>query len=436
MNIAVVGGGLTGLSAGYELSKAGHKVVIFEKEERLGGQAGTFEIGGERLEVFYHHIFTNDVDIISLLEELELDHRLEWIPSKVGIFNKGSIFNFVSPLDLLRFSPLPIWDRLRLGLLSLHLQQSRNWHRFEGITAEEWITRYAGQKIYDAVWGPLLRGKFGTSHSEVGMVWFWGKMRLRFGSRGRAMQRESLGYLNGSFGALTGALAEKIESNGGEVRLEASIRRIVTDEKRVTGVLVGRKRTPEPFDAVVATVPSFSFLKMAPDLPDDYSERLKAARYQGAACLVLTLNRPLLDDIYWLNIADPSIPFVAAIEHTNFISPSRYGDKHIVYLSNYLSAGSRLYRMKAEELLEHYIPHLRKLNPIFHQSWVEEVHLFRDDSAQPIVTTNYSERIPSMETPISNLYLANTTQIYPEDRGMNYSVRLGRQVAELVTDKR
>jgi hypothetical protein len=86
-----------------------------------------------------------------------------------------------------------------------------------------------------------------------------------------------------------------------------------------------------------------------------------------------------------------------------------------------------------DELLTEYLPHLRKINPEFDLGWIEERYLFREEAGQPIITTNYSSRIPDHSTPISHLYLANTTQIYPEDRGMNYSVRLGRKVARLVS---
>ena len=72
MKIGVIGGGLTGLTAAYELAKEGHEVVLFEREAYLGGQASTFEVAGARLERYYHHIFTGDKDIIALIEELGL----------------------------------------------------------------------------------------------------------------------------------------------------------------------------------------------------------------------------------------------------------------------------------------------------------------------------------------------------------------------------
>jgi len=148
---------------------------------------------------------------------------------------------------------------------------------------------------------------------------------------------------------------------------------------------------------------------------------------------VLVLDRPL-SHVYWLNIADRAVPFVAVIEQTNFIGPEHYGGNHIAYIANYLARQDRLFSLKDTELLEEYLPHLRKINPQFDRSWIKEWHYHREEAAQPVIATHYSQRIPPFQTPYKNLYLANTTQIYPEDRGTNYSVRLGRQMAKLLME--
>ena len=201
---------------------------------------------------------------------------------------------------------------------------------------------------------------------------------------------------------------------------------------KATGLRAGGQEYQ--FDLIIATVPSPIFLGMVPELPSDYAEKLADVRYQGAVVLAMTLKRQLTH-IYWMNISDPAIPFIALVEHTNFVDPSVYGGKHILYVSNYLSLDSPLYSVNKEELLAHYLPHIQKFNPEFGEDWIEELFLFRDDAGQPVIGTNYSSRVPEHKTPITNLYLANTTQIYPEDRGMNYSVRLGRDVAKLVISK-
>lgn len=435
MNIAIIGAGVAGLAAAYRLSQDGHQVTLFERGLEIGGQVATFKVSGERLEKYYHHIFTSDGDIIRLLDDLGLSADLQWRESKVGLYHGGRIYDFVTPKDLLSFSPLSLINRLRLGFVTLYLRRYKNWRKLEGTTAAQWIRRYAGQRNHDVVWGPLLRGKFGERAPEIGMVWFWGKIFLRFASRSRGMQKELLGYLAGSFGRMVDVLGERITEAGGKILTNTAVERILTEDGRAVGLqTTGAAAGTYHHDAIIATVPSPAFLKIAPPLPEDYAEKLRKARYQTAVVLILVLNRPL-SHIYWLNISDPETPFVAAIEQTNFIDPSRYGGKHIVYLSNYLGMDSPLYGLDREELLARYLPSISKINPRFEPSWIEECHLFRDPAGQPIITTNYSAQIPQHRTPIPGLYLANTTQIYPEDRGMNYSIRLGLEVSKLINGR-
>jgi protoporphyrinogen oxidase len=423
----VLGGGLTGLTAAYELAKRGHEILLWEKAPYLGGQASTFEVEGTPLERYYHHIFTGDVDMMDLIEELGLSDRMFWLASKVGFFREGQIYDFVTPLDLLRFRPLPFGQRIRAGLVTLYLQRFGDWRDLEDFTAQDWIRRYAGEQAYEVIFAPLLRAKFGEYFEQVTMAWLWSKFKDRVGSRSKGMTKELLGYMEGSFQPFIDTLAARIREMGGRILANTPVDRLTIEGLKIRSVTAGGVW---PVDQVIATVPSFVFLEIAPDLPEEYASRLREVTYQSALCLVLKMKRSL-SRIYWLNISDPAIPFVGAIEHTNLIPAEEYNGKHILYLSNYVSRGDPLYGVSAEELFAHYIPSLKKINPAFAEDWVEEMWLFREDAAQPIITCGYSRRVPAYQTPVQGLYLANTTQIYPQDRGMNYSVRLGKVVSEL-----
>ena len=427
MNIGVLGGGLAGLTAAYQLSKRGHQVLLFESEPYLGGQASTFEIEGKRVERYYHHIFTGDVDMVDLIEKLGLSERMQWLTSKVGFFYEGEIYDFVTPLDLLRFEPLGFGDRIRAGLITLYLQRFGDWRELEEFTAQEWMRRYAGRQAYEVIFAPLLRAKFGEYFDQVTMSWLWSKFKDRVGSRSKGMTRELLGYMDGSFQPFIDALADGITSRGGRILTGTPVECLTIEDLSVKEVIAGDSW---PVDKVIATVPSFVFLDIVPDLPEEYASQLRQVSYQSALCLVVQMKRSL-SRIYWLNISDAAFPFVGAIEHTNLIPTDEYNGKHILYLSNYVSNSDPLYSASAGELLTHYLPSLKRINGEFDRDWVEEMWLYREDAAQPIITRGYSRRIPSQQTPVKGLYLANTTQIYPQDRGMNYSVRLGRAVSDL-----
>ena len=436
MRVGIIGGGVAGLAAAYQLTKDGHFAEVFEQAPFLGGQASTFDVFGGRLERGYHHLFVSDTAMTDLIQELGVGGQLAWLESSVGFYHGGTVWNFATPMDLLRFKPLSMLDRFRVGFWTLVLQKTGDYRKYENITAKDWLSRRMGKRGYQVIWEPLLRGKFGAFYDRIGMTWLWGKVRLRVASRKGAGQREQLGYPMGSFGEVIDVLAQRIVQQGGLVHASASVTKIVESEGSATALdvqLEGAESERREYDAVIATTPSYVFTRLAPSMPAEYQEKLEAINYLSAVLMVLVMDRPFTDK-YWLNIADPDMPFVALIEHTNLIDRELYGGKHILYISNYPSRDSELYKMSAEELMDLFVPHLQEINPDFDRSWVIEYHHHRVDGAQPIVGINYGAGIPAHRTPFRGLYLANTTQIYPEDRGTNYSVRMGRRVAQMVMD--
>ncbi|HXG41420.1 MAG TPA: NAD(P)/FAD-dependent oxidoreductase [Dehalococcoidia bacterium] len=429
--VAVIGGGVAGLTAAYRLLQRGHQVHVYEAGPEWGGLVRTFQVGGGRLECFYHHIFTTDTTIVALLGELGLSPRLVWRDSKVGIYYQGRLYPFVTPIDLLRFTPVGLTDRIRLGLMGLYLRRQRDGDRFMRVTAREWVSRFAGRRNWDVVWGPLFRGKFGDMADQVSMVWLWNKVRLRFSSRrGGPLQKEVLGYLLGSFGLMVDELVARIRALGGHLHAATPVQGVTVEDGRATGVVLA-DGTPVPADAVVATVANRIFLRLVPQLPQDYVALCQGIPYQDALCMVLALRRPLTR-FYWLNINDRGFPFLALIEHTNFIGPENYGGQHVLYISNYLEKGHPYFEMSEGELWDVYRPYLARINPQFDDSWVTGRWLFKGPDAQPVFTVENAGRVPPQRTPIGGLYLANMSQIFPEDRGQNYSIRLGEQVADLV----
>ena len=433
--IGIIGGGYAGLTAAYELQKHGYAVTVLEKYGTWGGQAATVPLLDTRIEYFYHHLFGSDAYILGLMDELGISDQLRWIESKVGWYSDGQIYDLVSPLDLLRFKPLNLFNRIRLGLMYLYLPRINDWKRLERITARDWILRYMGQDIYQRFWGPLLRGKFGDMADQVSMTWLWGKIKVRGSSRQGASAKELLAYPQGSFEIITQALVNHLRANGAELHLNAQATGLTTDPdnpRKVTGVVTSKGTYP--FDAVIATVPAYTLLDIAPPALDEaYAATLRSVRYQ-AALVLLMVSKQSLSRIYWMNIADRTMPYVAVIEHTNYVPPSEYQGRHLIYVSNYLERDDPRFGMKPSEIFELYLPHLKRINPAFDADWIEQKLVFRAAAGQPVITRNYSQRIPDHRTPLGGLYLANTLQIYPEDRGTNYSVQLGQKISRIVHD--
>ena len=449
MRVAVIGAGIAGLVAGHRLAEAGHVADVYERWPGLGGQAATLDVGaGHRLERYYHHLFTSDRHIAALYDELGMPDELEWRPSAVAFFVDGRSWPFNGPLDLLRFRPLSLASRVRMGIAVLRLQRRREVAPFENETAREWVTRAMGGQAWDKVWGPLLKGKFGDRAPDITMGWLWGKLTVRRQVKSEQARQELLGYPRGSWETLYERLRQSIESRGGRVMIDRPVRRLSREN---TGFLVAPaaedsfrtgldpRRFPsggeaERYDGVIATVPNdiFSQLldaELAQAIGPEYLGRLESIEYHTALCLLLELDQQFTP-FYWTNIADDELPFVGLIEHTNFVEPERYGGRRFLYVANYVERGDSILALEPDELLDLYEPGLRKVNPAFTRAWIKQRWLFREPAAQPIVPTGYVHRIPPLRTPAAGLVLANTTQIYPEDRGTNYSVRLADQAVE------
>ncbi|HLI68217.1 MAG TPA: NAD(P)/FAD-dependent oxidoreductase [Ktedonobacteraceae bacterium] len=412
MEYAVLGGGALGLGAAYRLAQAGHSVVVFEQEASVGGLAAGFRVGDTWLEKFYHHLFRTDTTIIKLIQELGLGGRLEWSHPRTVFLINGQFHQFDSPLTLLKFQPLRFHERLRVGAVGALLKATGSG-LYEGRTAEPWLRRWMGKRPYNLLFRPLFACKFGELADQIALPWFWARFHDR---------TTQLGYLRGGFQLIYEALAERIQQAGSKVFLETRVESVERQGNERWEVRTSRGSWN--VDRVISTLPTRLTCRLVPSLPDDYKARYDWGQAYGAQCVILSLDRPLTRDSYWINPVDPGYPFTSLVEHTNYRSPSEYGGRHLLYLGNYRAMHDPIFRMSKEDLLAEFLPHLKRLNPAFSPEWVQESWLFQAPFAQPIVTTDYRQHIPPLRTPLAGLWVANMFQVYPHDRGQNYSFEL------------
>ncbi len=444
MRYGVLGGGALGLTLALRLAERGHSVTLFEREPLPGGLAAGFQIPlaeGKSvwLEKFYHHVFRTDHAIIDLIEELDLGNLLEWRRPLTTTLIHGHAYQLDSALSVLTFPPIPLVDRLWMGAALAFLRFMPSSEPFEGKLAAAWARAAMGKTGYETVWGPLLKGKFGALADQIALPWLWARLHDR---------TAQLGYLHGGFQLLYNRLAERITSLGGSLSFGATVKRIerLEADDETDGGKVGQLRvtfdaveqpgytghTPTAtFDRVISTLPTHLTCRLTPQLPNDYRAQYEWGQAYGAHCLILALNRSLTGS-YWMNIADPGYPFVALVEHTNYMPREDYGGRTLIYLGNYRPMTDPLFTASKEQVLSEFLPHLMRINPAFTPEWVTESWMFAAPFAQPIVTLDYREHIPPFETPILGLYVANMFQVYPHDRGQNYSIELAHRLIRLL----
>ncbi len=421
MITGILGAGALGLTVALRLAERGEKVVVIEREALPGGLAAGFEIGpGVWLEKFYHHLFRSDTHAIEMIRAMGLADRLEWHQPVTATLRDGNFHQLDSPVSLLRFSPLPVVDRLRMGAALAGLKAMPNPRLLEGKTALDWTRRWMGASASEVVWKPLLRNKFGDAAPEIAMPWFWARVHDR---------TQSLGYLRGGFQQLYGRMAEQVRTAGGETRFDTSVTSVRTDNG---GFMVETSEGSERFDRVISTFAPRLTARLVPELPAAWRDRHEWGRAYGAHCLVLALDRPLTS-VYWLNVNDPGYPFMAMVEHTNYLPAADYGGRHLIYLGNYRPMDDPLMSARKDAVLDEFLPHLERLNPAFDRSWLTDSWMFAAPFAQPIVTVDYRDHIPPFRSPIPGLWTASMFQVYPHDRGQNYSIALAERLAGAIS---
>ncbi len=428
MQIGIVGAGITGLTAAYELSKRGHQVTVYEAEPTAGGLSSGFRVDRWEwsLDRFYRHVFAGDNEFITLAQELRVP--LVFDRPKTSVWVNGQPYVYDNPLGVALYPNLPLPTNLRVGLVVAYLKYLvRDGTRLERDTAHEWARRAMGKRGYSEIWETMLRGKFKDDFTKVNMAWLWARLAAR---------TPRLGYVMGGFQVLIEALAQSIRERGGQVHLSTPVSQIARAQDRIAVML--SRGTCVTYDRVLTTTSPRKLGEMVINLPPACKDDFGRLRSTGAVVLILALRHSILTDgTYWLNLprgrGQDKFPCLSMVEHTNYQDKTHYGGDVIVYLGDYLPVDAPQMHMTTEELYTSYRPALVQVRPDYRDRWVTEMWSFRETYAQPVPEVNHSERVPAAETPIiPHLYWASMHHVYPWDRGTNYAVELGQRVARAI----
>jgi protoporphyrinogen oxidase len=430
--IAVVGGGLMGITLAYRLSEAGHAVTVYERSSNLGGLATALDFEGCSVDRFYHTILSSDLSMQSLIEACELQDRLHFVATKQGFYDDGTLYPFTTPIDFLRFPALNLFQRFRFGLQIIAASFESDWRKMEEVPVERWLKRVSGEGVWRKVWLPLLRAKFDTLGTEIPATYIWARLRRMLGTRKGVTSTEMMCYLEGGYYALVKAMIAVCEERGVAFCTNTPIEEILIEDGQVSGI-----RTPEgvgSYDAVLSTLPSDLFARLIPDAPQAYREMLLKQQYLGVLCPILILKQPLTP-YYVVNISDATIQFTAVVETTNLIDPQYVGGHHLVYLPRYLAPGSDLLNWSDERVEQEWMRQVRQMFPTFDDSQVTAFLVQRASHVEPLRPLGTTKEIPTMETPVRHLYLANTAMVYPDLNNGESVTMLAAKLADLVHEQ-
>ena len=426
MRIAVIGGGLMGMALAYYLSESSHEITVLEQSAQVGGHHGTLKLDID-LSVgrFQHYILPGDRALLDLIKQLGLADDLQYFPAHSGFIHNGDIHPMKTVWDFLTFAPLRRRDRLRMGHTILQARLAGNWRALDGIPVKEWLIDVGGENNFNLIWSPLLEAKFDNEFDNVPATFIWSWLNRMSATRSGLQMKATISHLRHGPAALIDALASRITARGGSIITNTRVREIEIQDGQLgrlrahTGVL--------EFDMVIGAVPTPDFSRLLLSADGRYLQQLEESRYLGLVCPALVLDRPLSN--YWtLNLTDPSSPFASIVETPHPLDP-RY---HIVYLPKYTASGNDWMGVSDETILDAWLLRLRQIYPGFRPEHIIHQAVSRSRYVDPLHALHAADNLPPVLSPYTGLFLANSSQVYPQVATSSAVITHAQTVARMV----
>ncbi|MBC7856721.1 MAG: NAD(P)/FAD-dependent oxidoreductase [Pirellulaceae bacterium] len=428
---AIVGGGMLGLALAWRLSGMGHRVTVLEAADHLGGLADAWKLGDITWDRHYHVTLLSDSYLRAILKELDLDEQMKWVQTRTGFYVDGRLHSMSSSLEFLKFPPLGLIDKFRLGWTIFKASRIKDWKSLEQIPVADWLCRLSGRRTFEKIWLPLLKAKLGDAYKETSAAFIWGTIARMYAARRTGLKKEMFGYLPGGYARLLERFEERLVERGVTLCTNSVVERVTRQEDGKLQVVLN-DGSHDSFDRVVITAPANIAARIAPQLEPEEKSRLSAVKYLGIVCASL-LTTQLLGPYYVTNITDDWVPYTGVIEMTALVDPQQFGGRSLIYLPKYAAADDPVFTQSDDEIKQSCLTALARMYPHFRAEDVEAIRVSRVRQVFALSTLGYSTRVPPVTTSVPGLSIVTSAQIVNGTLNVNETVRLAEESLPLVT---
>ncbi len=407
------------------LRQAQFEVSLVESAPQGGGLAIADRIGGYTWDRYYHVILLSDLNTRALLEELRIADRMRWGITRTGFYTDGQLHSLSNNLEFLRFPPLSLVDKLRLGGTIFLASRIKDGRALERIPVEQWLTRWSGRRVVEKIWLPLLKSKLGENYRIASASFIWAIIARMYAARRSGLKREMFGYVDGGYDLVLERLRRRLDEIGVRTLTGARVTALRDDGRGVTLEVAGKEGEPPAthvFDKAVLTLPAGAIADLCEQFQPAEKERLRRVVYQGIVCASLLVRKPI-SPYYVTNVTDRWVPFTGVIEMTALVDRERFGGHSLVYLPCYLPQGDAYWDKSDAEIREEHLSALERMYPHFRRDDVIDFKIARARQVLAVSTLGYTDDcLPPVTTSLPNTFVLNSAQIANGTLNVNESL--------------
>jgi len=425
--ISVIGGGILGMTMALELRKKGYSVNIYEAEPGLGGLAKPWEFNGITWDKFYHVILLSDMNTRNLLKELNIEDKMNWVETKTGFYTDGKLYSMSNTVEFLKFPPLRLIDKFRLGLTIIIASKIKNWKKLEKQHVSNWLKKWSGKRTFNKIWLPLLRAKLGEFYKETSAAFIWTTIQRMYAARKSGLKKEMFGYIEGGYKTILYAMQKELINRGVKIHTLYALKNVEVKNGKIN--LSFDNKPVISTKKLIFTIPSNILVKTWPDMPTEEKEKHSSIRYLGVSCTTMLLKRQI-SDFYVTNVTDNNAPFTGIIEMSALVDKKSFNGNSLVYLPKYVGSSDDIFNKTHKEIHKEFKKKILEMYPEIKEEDILAMKTAMARSVFALNTIKYSAKLPEVMSSVDNVYYANSALITNGTLNVNETIDIAKKIVE------